>query len=134
MKKFSAGLLILTTILIIITGCTNIDTNQTNDETTYVKISAIEAKEFMENEELVILDVRTEEEYRGGHIENAILLPVNDIDNKVQEIITDKDTKILLYCRSGNRSATASKKLIQLGYTNVYDFGGINSWPYEIVK
>ena len=65
---------------------------------------------------------------------NAVLLPVNDIAVKAEEVLTDKDAKILVYCRSGNRSAAASKELIKMGYTNVFDFGGIISWPYEIVK
>jgi len=62
------------------------------------------------------------------------LLPVTEIANRAEEVLVDKNAKILIYCRSGNRSATAAKDLIKLGYTNVYDFGGINDWPYEIVK
>ncbi|MDN5322530.1 MAG: phage shock protein [Clostridia bacterium] len=60
-----------------------------------------------------------------------MLLPLNSIEEKVVELIPDKDTKIFVYCRSGNRSKTASELLIKLGYTNVYDMGGINDWPYE---
>lgn len=108
----------------------NVDTN----ETVYKKISAKEAKSIIDNEDVIILDVRTQEEYNGGHIENAILLPVAEIDNKAEEVLPDKDAKILVYCRSGNRSATATKNLIKMGYTNVFDFGGIIDWPYEIVK
>jgi rhodanese-related sulfurtransferase len=60
-----------------------------------------------------------------------MLLPLNSIEEKVVELIPDKDTKLFVYCRSGNRSKTASELLIKLGYTNVYDMGGINDWPYE---
>jgi phage shock protein E len=62
------------------------------------------------------------------------LQPVNEIASKAEEKLPDKDAKILVYCRSGNRSAKAAKQLIKMGYTNVYDFGGINSWPYGTVK
>ena len=126
--------IILLIMTIIFTGCNNMDNNQTSNEVTYKRINAKQAKEFMESEDVIILDVRTLEEYNAGHIENAVLLPVTDISNKGEEILSNKDSKILVYCRSGNRSATASKQLIKMGYTNVYDFGGILSWPYEIVK
>ena len=78
--------------------------------------------------------IRTKEEYAGGHIENSILLPVTEIPEKAETVLTDKEAKILVYCRSGNRSANASRELIKMGYTKVYDFGGIISWPYEIIK
>lgn len=117
---------------IALTGC-NISNNIDNN-TEYKKINAEEAKAMIDREDVIILDVRTQEEYDSGHIENAVLLPVTEIADKAEEILPDKDAKILIYCRSGNRSATASKDLIRMGYTNVYDFGGINSWPYGIVK
>ncbi len=97
------------------------------------KISAKDAKEMMDSEEVIIVDVRTLEEYNEGHIENAILIPNESITSAPQEL-SDKDATILVYCRSGNRSADASKKLVDLGYTNIYDFGGIIDWPYAIVK
>jgi len=129
MKGFLIMLLIST---IALTGC-NISNNIDNN-TEYKKINAEEAKAIIDSEDVIILDVRTQEEYDSGHIENAVLLPVTEIADKAEEILPDKDAKILIYCRSGNRSATASKDLIRMGYTNVYDFGGINSWPYRIVK
>ncbi len=134
MKRILIILFIVILITIIFTGCTSMEKNQTGTETVYKKISAEEAKAIIESENVIILDVRTQEEYNEGHIENSVLLPMNDISAKAEEILTDKDAKILVYCRSGNRSATASKQLIKMGYTNVYDFGGINSWPYEIIK
>ena len=80
----------------------------------------------------IILDVREQDEYDAKHIPDAILLPVGMIDEDTAEgVIPEKDSVVLVYCRSGNRSKTASNKLAQLGYTQVYEFGGINDWPYE---
>ena len=131
MKRF---LLILFVLTIILTGCTSMQNNNNTQETTYKKISAQDAKAIIDSEDVIILDVRTPEEYNSGHIENAVLLPVTEISDKAEKVLPNKDAKILVYCRSGNRSATAAKDLINMGYTNVFDFGGINSWPYEIVK
>ena len=81
----------------------------------------------------LILDVREQDEYDSGHIPGAVLLPVGSIDeDTAAEVIPEKDSTILVYCRSGNRSKTASSALAELGYTNIYEFGGINTWPYEI--
>jgi len=102
---------------------------------TFTKISAQDAKKIMDEEKnIVILDVRTEEEYSSGHIENSVLISVDDLKDKAESILKDKDQKILIYCRTGNRSNTALKKLKEMGYTNLYDFGGINSWEYGLVK
>lgn len=101
----------------------------------YRQLSMEEASELINSNEYgVILDVRTVAEYNEGHIENAIILPSDEIENKAEATLNDKNEVILVYCRSGNRSKDASKMLIDMGYTNVYDFGGINEWPYEIVK
>jgi rhodanese-related sulfurtransferase len=108
--------------------------DEMNNKTEYKKISSEEAKEIIDSEDTVVLDVRTQDEYDSGHIEQAVLLPVTEIEKRAFDVLTNKDEKILVYCRSGNRSATASKLLIEMGYTNVYDFGGIIDWPYEIVK
>lgn len=99
----------------------------------YKKITPEEAKEMM-IEGNVILDVRTKEEYDQGYIEGARLLSVNAILDGQLESLSDKDETILVYCRSGNRSAIAAKMLVDAGYMNVYDFGGIIDWPYEILK
>ena len=105
-----------------------------SSETEYKKITAEEAKARIDSEnEVIILDVRTEEEYKAVHIPDAILLPNETITDKMPDLLTDQNAEILIYCRSGNRSAQAAKKLIALGYTNVYDFGGINDWPYDTV-
>ena len=83
-------------------------------------------------QEVIILDVREQDEYDSGHIPGAVLLPVGTIDeDTAAEVIPEKDSTVLVYCRSGNRSKTASSALAELGYTNIYEFGGINTWPYE---
>ena len=88
---------------------------------------------MMQQEGVVLLDVREQEEYDAGHIPGAVLLPVGSINaESAAAVIPAKDTVVLVYCRSGNRSKTASAALAELGYTGVYEFGGINSWPYEV--
>ena len=79
----------------------------------------------------VIVDVRTIDEYNELHIRGAICIPVDTIDESVRDYLPDSDQLILVYCRSGNRSRQASAKLAALGYTNVYEFGGINTWKGE---
>lgn len=99
----------------------------------YKKITAAEAKARIDSgDDVVLLDVRTEAEYAAGHIPNAILIPNETIADQVPAL-PDFDAELLLYCRSGNRSAQAARKLIDMGYTNVYDFGGIIDWPYDTV-
>jgi rhodanese-related sulfurtransferase len=82
----------------------------------------------------VILDVRTAEEYAEGHIPNAVNLDHEDVPSQAETMLPDKEALILVYCRSGRRSKIAAEALVELGYTNVKEFGGIIDWPYEIVK
>ena len=99
----------------------------------YVNITAEEAKQIMDNEEgYIILDVRTKEEYDEGHIPGAIVISHEEIEEKAQNVLTDKDQLILVYCRSGRRSKIAAEALVELGYTNIKEFGGIIDWPYEV--
>jgi rhodanese-related sulfurtransferase len=77
---------------------------------------------------VIIVDVREENEYNEGHIENAILLPVGQIEKDAQNILPDLQATIIVYCRTGRRSASAAEKLVKLGYENVYDLGGILAW------
>ena len=78
------------------------------------------------------MEAREQGECDGSHIPGAVLLPVGNIDeDTAAEVIPEKDSAVLVYCRSGNRSKTASSALAELGYTNIYEFGGINTWPYE---
>ena len=111
--------------LLMFTGC---------GADSYQKISQDKAKEMMDTQEVLVLDVREQSEYAGGHIPGAVLLPVGTIDeNTAAAVIPEKDTTVLVYCRSGSRSKRAAKALAGLGYTGIYEFGGIMSWPYDIV-
>ena len=104
-------------------------------ENSYQQITQEAAKEMMDTQEVLILDVREQHEYDSGHIPGAALLPVGTITKDTAAAVIDElDTVVLVYCRSGNRSKTASQALAALGYTNIYEFGGINTWPYEIEK
>ena len=90
---------------------------------------------MMEKEEnYIILDVRTHDEFAAGHIPGAIVIPNENIGTEEIPQLPDKDQLIMVYCRSGNRSKQASDKLVKLGYTNIVEFGGINSWPGETVS
>ena len=99
----------------------------------YMNITAEEARKIMDTEEgYIILDVREQDEYDEGHIPGAILIPYTQIAEKAEETLTDKDQMILVYCRSGRRSKIAAEALVELGYTNIKEFGGIIDWPYEV--
>ena len=112
--------------LLLLTGCGE------DSADGYQQISQVEAKAMMDTQVVIILDVREQDEYDSGHIPGAVLLPVGTIDETTAaEVIPEKDSTVLVYCRSGNRSKTASAALAELGYTNIYEFGGINTWPYE---
>ena len=100
----------------------------------YKKITSDEAKKMMETQKAIVVDVRTLEEYNEGHIPNAISVPLETIENEAEAKLKNKDDLILVYCRSGRRSREAALKLIEKGYTNVIDFGGIQDWNGEIVK
>ncbi len=100
----------------------------------YRKLSYQEAKEWMDSkDDILVVDVRTKEEYEAGHIPGAILIPNETIGNMPPDELPDTGAKILIYCRSGNRSYQASLKLLEMGYDFIYDFGGINGWPYEVI-
>ena len=97
-----------------------------------MNINAEEAKKIMDTESgYIILDVRTQEEYDEAHIPGAIVIPNTEIEARAESELPDKDQMILVYCRSGRRSKLAADILVELGYTNIYEFGGIIDWPYE---
>ncbi|MBP3324091.1 MAG: rhodanese-like domain-containing protein [Clostridia bacterium] len=105
----------------------------------YTEITQDMAKEIMDTENVLIVDVREAEEYAESHIKGAVLLPLSVLkSNKAEEeaikVIKEKDIKTLVYCRSGRRSKEASKILAELGYENIYEFGGILTWQYETEK
>ena len=102
-------------------------------QSSYTQISQDEAKNIMDTEtDIIILDVRRKDEYDEGHIHGAILLPNETIYSTQPAELPDKNQKILIYCRSGNRSKQAAQKLADMGYTNVYEFGGVNTWEYGL--
>ena len=136
MKKLFSFLLVLACILAV--SCTKDtvkDDNGNEGKLMYEQISQDEAKRIMDSEkDVVILDVRQQDEFDSGHIPDAILIPYTEIENKAEEMLPDKDKLILVYCRSGRRSKIAAGSLVNLGYTNVKEFGGIIDWQYETVK
>lgn len=120
----------LLALVLVLTGVTNFAPKTTG----YRQVTTEEAVNIMQTEEnYVILDVRTAQEFASGHIPGAALLPNETIGTEDIPLLPDKDQLILVYCRSGNRSKQAAEKLAQLGYTNIVEFGGINSWTGEIV-
>lgn len=99
------------------------------------KISSAAAREIMDSgNDFFLLDVRTQEEYDTEHIDGAVLIPDTELAERISELPQDKNTTILVYCRSGRRSALSAELLAGLGYTAVKDFGGIIDWPYDTVK
>ena len=127
MKKYLTFLLSIA----LLTGCAA----PTASQNSYQQVSMDEAITLMETESnYIILDVRTPEEYKEGHIPGAINIPNETISIDEIPQLPDKEQLILVYCRSGNRSKQASEKLSALGYLNIVEFGGINSWPGETVS
>ena len=133
MKKCK-GLIIMLLISLSLFGATACGGEQEKTQN-YEQINAKQAKSIMDTEEdYIIVDARTEEEFAEGHIENAILIPEYEIATRAKKELPDKEQLILVYCRSGRRSKIASEELVKLGYSNVKEFGGIIDWPYEIVN
>ena len=91
-------------------------------------------KQLQDDNNIHLIDVRELHEFNAGHIDGAQLIPLGTIEDSFSLYIPQKDTKIFIYCRSGNRSAEAAKKLVSMGYTNVFDIGGIITWEYGIVR
>ena len=126
---------ILLMMALFLTGCTSPAPNPVPEANTYRRITMQEAVEMMEKEEnYIILDVRTHEEFAAGHIPGAIVVPNETIGTEEVARLPDKDQLIMVYCRSGNRSKQASDKLVKLGYTNIVEFGGIIDWSSETVS
>ena len=116
-------------------GPTSIIVAEKGEKAMYEQITPEEAKKIMDSgEEHIVLDTREQDEFDEGHIPGAILIPYTEIENKAEEMLPDKDKRILVYCRSGRRSKIAAESLAKLGYTNVKEFGGIIDWPYEVEK
>ena len=129
-------LVFLAAVLCVVTGCSSSGQKAGSDDTaeSYTKITQDEAREMMAKDDgHIVVDVRRQEEYDAGHIPGAVLIPNESIGTERPEQLPDPDQIILIYCRSGNRSKQAAQKLCDLGYTNIYEFGGINTWTGEIV-
>jgi phage shock protein E len=134
------NLIALVLLIGVFSGCSNknIETNKqvptAPPKASFSNISPEEAKKRIDGEKnVILLDVRTKEEYETGHIKNSILIPVDNLKEEAEKKLKDKASPIFIYCRSGNRSVTAANILIELGYKNVYNLGGIKDWPYEII-
>lgn len=118
---------VLLAVLLCLAGCT------AEEKMAYRQISQEEAKSMMTRDDgYIVVDVRRQDEYDSGHIPGAILIPNESIGREQLEQLPDKDQIILVYCRSGRRSKEAAQKLANMGYTNVYEFGGIIDWTGEI--
>lgn len=126
MKKI---VILLVMILFLITGCGTV--KEERKMISYEEVNGI-IENYENLEHVYIIDVREEDEYEEGHLINSYNIPLSRLEDINNENIS-KDAKIIIYCRSGNRSKTAQERLNNMGYTNVYDMGGITNWPYDIV-
>lgn len=117
---------ILSLMICCLLLCSCGNDKKTEDKIVVENITCSEMYELVDDG-AILVDVRTIAEYNSGHLDNAINLPVETIADTIETEISDKDKKIVLYCRSGNRSATAAQTLIDMGYKNVYDMGGMNT-------
>ena len=133
-------IIILTLIsILVLNACSKpnqkVNTTTANNQAKFEQITQTEAKNIMDTQDdYIILDVRTTEEYNDSHIKGAILIPDYEIATKAKDELKNKNQLILVYCRSGRRSKLASQELANQGYTNIKEFGGINTWQYDIVK
>jgi rhodanese-related sulfurtransferase len=130
-------LLLLALPIIFLVSCGNSSLEQTTVATnnTFEVITASDAKDMMDNDSTIILvDVRELFEYQSEHIPGATLLPLGNIGSEAGSVLPDKSATYIIYCRSGNRSNTASQQLVDLGYESIYDMGGIIDWPYDTVS
>ena len=137
--KWAIPVLIVIALGVWLSGCTRNKKGQIMDGdgmmNSYRQITQEEAKEMMKKDDgHIIIDVRRQDEFDEGHIPGAVLIPNESITDKQPEELPKLDQIILVYCRSGRRSKEASQKLADIGYTHVYEFGGINTWTGEIVK
>ena len=141
MKKLVAGIIVL---LVVVLGGVSLYMPQNSQKdmvgmaeaknASFQIIDYKKAKMMMDKGGVTIVDVRRQDEYDAGHIKGAILVPNESIKNTDPKALPDKNAVLLVYCRTGIRAKDASQKLANLGYKNVYDFGGITDWPYEKVK
>ena len=149
MKKIiaraAASAMLLASAVILFSGCSaqsgsssetaSAISSLASSKASYTQISQDAAKKMMQrNDGHIIVDVRRQDEYDEGHIEGAILIPNESIEDERPKELGDLDQVILIYCRSGRRSKEAAQKLADMGYGNIYEFGGINTWTGKIVS
>ena len=135
MKKIILIIMIIVSLFFV--ACSVNDQNEevSDSEGEVLMISPEEAKENLDDDsEIILLDVRTLMEYEDEHIEGAVLLPLDELAEKASEVIPSQEKTYYVYCRSGNRSATAAQLLVDMGYKSIYDLGGIIDWPYDTVN
>ena len=143
--RIKTSLIIFTSLCTLLSACVNgtsssesskseVQITTASETATYQQITQEEAKEMMKADDgHIIVDVRRQDEYDSGHIPDAILIPNESIEKEQPKELPDLDQIILIYCRSGRRSKEASQKLAEMGYTHIYEFGGIIDWTGEIV-
>lgn len=134
-KRFRTIIILAVMGALCVNGCHTVKSGEEmkTEEIAYMKISAEDAKEIMDSTDyFVLVDVREEDEYASGHIAGALFMPYGEIKERAETELMDKEQTILVYCRSGRRSAIAAQTLAELGYTDVRDFGGIIDWGYDI--
>ena len=113
-------------ILILFSGCS---------KPIYEIISAEEAYKMINKGNIIILDVREENEYNQGHLKNSINIPFDELEDRfIAEVTDDKEKIIILYCRSGHRAMIGAETLASMGFKNLYTFGSIDDWNNEIIK
>ena len=144
-KSRGAVLAIFVVLCMLLSACGNetslpesvlseVPTATFSETATYQQITQEEAEEMMQADDgHIIVDVRCQDEYDSGHIPGAILIPNESIGTEQPKELPDLDQVILIYCRSGRRSKEASQKLADMGYTHIYEFGGIIDWTGEVV-
>lgn len=135
-RKIIVSLMMAFIMVFLITGCGETsDTSNSSDSEVQLISSTAAEKLIADEPDLFILDVRTQEEYDEGHLKNSVLVPIDVLEDQIEKAIPDKDTKVLVYCRTGNRSGQAALTMLGMGYTDLYDLdGGIVDWNGSIEK
>lgn len=91
-------------------------------------------KQLDSNKDIILIDVRTPEEFEQSHVENSINIPMNTILYEIENQIKNKEQLIFLICRTGRRTKTSAILMQSKGYTNVYDIGGVETWEYGLIN
>ena len=147
LRNVMRSVVVLVLVLMMISGCSDskseegsmVVQSETGSEVEvsdviFEKISPEDALTKIEEGSVILIDVRTKEEYAEGHIKTSINLPLDTLDSEISNYTTDVNQPLMVYCRSGSRSSAAAAWLNENGYTVVYDLGGIQNWPYEVEK